>query len=65
MYFQAIDSGNMDLAQTIRDAHFKIKAPNTKIYNKVYHGNRTDKSIISFDKSKIGSEHKDLGLDGF
>ena len=65
MYFQAIDSGDMDLAQTIRDAHFKIKTPNTKIYNKVYHGNRTDKSIISFDKSKIGTEHKDLGLNGF
>lgn len=65
MYFQAIDSGDMDLIQTIRDAHFKVKAPNTKIYNKIYHGNRTDKSIISFDKSKVGSEHKDLGLNGF
>ena len=31
MYFQAIDSGDMDLVQTIRDAHFKIKAPNTKV----------------------------------
>lgn len=31
MYFEAIDSGDMDLVQGIRDAHFKVKAAGASI----------------------------------
>lgn len=43
-YNQAIKEGNNDRVQRIRDLHFKVKAPNTKIVNDdgslktVYHG---------------------------
>ena len=61
----AIARGDMAEAQRLRDLHFKVSAPDTKVNTKVYHGNRTDNNVVSFDRSKIGSEHKDVGLNGF
>jgi hypothetical protein len=61
----AWEAGDLAERQRLRDLHFKVSAPDTKVNTKVYHGNRTDNNVVSFDRSKIGSEHKDVGLNGF
>ena len=46
MYFQAIESGDNDLVQHIRDAHLKVKAPDTKAVDpegnpiRLFHGEK-------------------------
>ena len=55
-YNAAVESGNMEEAQRLRDLHFKIKTPDNKIVDykgnphKVYHGSPEDWYI--FDDSK-------------
>ena len=57
-YNAAVESGNMEEAQRLRDLHFKIKTPDNKIVDykgnphKVYHGSPEDWYL--FDDSKRG-----------
>jgi len=57
-YNAAVESGNMEEAQRLRDLHFKIKTPDNKIVDykenphKVYHGSPENWYI--FDDSKRG-----------
>ena len=68
MYFQAIDSGDMDLVQTIRDAHFKVKAPNTKAVDsdgnpiKLFHGEKDSPTYHDLRYLNSGPDHKGLGV---
>ena len=58
-YNNAVKSGNMAEAQRLRDLHFKVKAPDSKIVDAhnnalhVYHG--TSNKFTSFDESKYGT----------
>lgn len=68
LYFKALKSGNMDEVQRLRDLHFKVKAPNTKVVDaqgnpaKVYRGQKdasayknTNTSRYSDDRTKTRS----------
>ena len=56
LYNQAINSGNMNEAQRLRDLHFKIKAPSTEVIDKdgnplhIYHGGES--KITNFKNRK-------------
>lgn len=60
-YSKAIKEGNNDKVQRIRDLHFNINAPNTKIIDdkgnplKVYHG--SDNHNITIFNNKLVREH--------
>lgn len=60
-YNAAIESGNLKEAQKLRDLHFKIKAPNTKITGEtgmpkeVYHGSQQKFTV--FDSSKTRPDY--------
>ena len=66
MYFQAIDSGDMDLVQTIRDAHFKVKAPNTKAIDsdgnpiRLFHGEKDSPSYHDLRYLNSGPDRNGL-----
>lgn len=68
IYFQAIDSGDMDLVQTIRDAHFKVKAPNTKAVDadgnpiRLFHGEKDSPSYHDLRYLNSGPDHNGLGV---
>jgi hypothetical protein len=68
MYFQAIDSGDMDLVQTIRDAHFKVKAPNTKAVDadgnpiRLFHGEKDLPTYHDLRYLNSGPDHTGLGV---
>ena len=52
-YMDAINSGNIQETQRLRDLHFKQSAPNTKFQGIYYHG--SSKSFNIFDPKLIGS----------
>ena len=58
-YIKALDSGNKNEAQRLRDLHFNVKAPNTKITTSdgkpahIYHG--TDADWVQYDPTKFGT----------
>jgi len=58
-YNAAVNSGNIQEAQRLRDLHFKIKAPDTKVIDEygmplhLYHGTGK-KNITAFDITKRG-----------
>ena len=62
-YFKALDAGDKIEAQRLRNLHFKVKAPNTKITTTdgspahIYHG--TDADWVKYDVSKFGSATDD------
>lgn len=53
-YFDALNKGNYPEIQRIRDLHFKVKAPNTKVVDEngmplhVYHGQRNGEHFNQF-----------------
>lgn len=53
LYNRAIQSGNKEEVQKIRDLHFQSKAPNTVFKDSYYHG--SGKSFNVFDPTKIGN----------
>lgn len=68
MYFEAIDLGDMDLVQSIRDAHFKVKAPDTKAVNssgdpiRVFHGEKDFPEYHDLRYLSKGPDRAGLGV---
>ena len=68
MYFQAIESGDNDLVQHIRDAHFKVKAPDTKAIDsegnpiRLFHGEKDSPKYHDLRYLNSGPDHKGLGV---
>lgn len=56
-YFRALNESDVKGAANLREAHFRISAPNTKITKKLYHG--TDSSWNTYDPQKFGSATDD------
>ena len=61
-YTKAVQKGDMDEVQRLRDLHFKAKAPNTKITDSVWHGSRA-KNFNTFDLKYFG--RTDGGVNGY
>lgn len=52
-YFAALSSGDLKGASNLREAHFRVYAPKSKVKNKVYHG--TKNKFNNFDESRINT----------
>lgn len=68
LYFKALKSGNMDEAQRLRDLHFKVKAPNTKVVDaqgnpaKVYRGQSPEQVYWSTGKNPYSDYRGPVGV---
>lgn len=70
MYFQAIDSGDMDLVQTIRDAHFKVKAAGASVdadgnLIKTYRGQYPKQKYKEHDLNPFSDKRDDNRSSGY
>ena len=65
-YNAAVNSGNLQEAQRLRDLHFKIKAPDTKVVDKLGHPLRTYHGLLdhkSAEKAKLFTKFKGVNWD--
>lgn len=65
LYNKAIVNNDLAEVQRLRDLHFRVKAPNTKVTFPVYHGTPSKKAINTFDLSFVGSRHNNKLPKGF
>ena len=57
-YFKALDEGDLKGAENLREAHFRVKAPNTRIKERQYHSisDEYNPNFNSFDTKASGVE---------
>lgn len=53
-YDIAVKNGNLTEAQKLRDEHFKLSAPNSKTFDKQYHGRPENANFTIFDMDHTG-----------